>query len=287
MKHSTDLASPHRCHFLVIPKELRIEIYGYLLKPWKLQARSYTEYSTSGLSEREIVKSSFYGKVLEKALNPQLLQVCKTIHSEAQHVLAEPCVLALLPSVHGGPPRHKHERPIDISLFSSARCIRLIELRVTSLPRTAADDFTYSQILAKQFNTNLQVQKLHLTVDDIVTDDPWEGLEATSNATRLHDIRQLLEIWSKLQPLKSFIFSLEIVGVERGLHWQWVLDRKSTEDWQQERGLINDHDGMAGSCRHDVNLADYCADYEEDRLHFILNEVKRAFPMTEKWKSRR
>lgn len=256
MEHSTDLASPRRCHLLEIPKEIRIDIYGYLLKPWKLQARSYTEYSTSGLSEREIVKSSFYGKVLEKALSPQLLQVCKTIHSEAQHVLAEPCVLALLPSVHGGPPRHRHERPIDISLFSSARCIGLIELRVMSLPHTAADDLMYSQILAKQFNMNIQVQGLHLTVDDIVTDDPWEGLQATSNATRLQDIRQLLEIWSKLQPLKSFIFSLEIVGVERGLHWQWEMDRKSTQDWQQERGVINDSDGMLGSCRYIATLAD-------------------------------
>ena len=38
---------------------------------------------------------------------------------------------------------------------------------------------------------------------------------------------------------------------------------------------------------HDVALADYRADYDEERLHFILNEVKTAFPVTEEWKSRR
>lgn len=134
--------------FQWLPKELRLEIYEYILKPeylmitskWSsgLRAKSITaQMQISGTDEPVYYAKGVHDGKEEKTLYPAILRTCNQIHAEAKTILYRPETLILSPLMM--PLKPKRHAEANIFRHHSPGTVPLSPLTIPVTPKRHAE----------------------------------------------------------------------------------------------------------------------------------------------------
>ncbi|KAK4894920.1 hypothetical protein LTR27_007042 [Elasticomyces elasticus] len=144
------------CYFLAMPKELRLQIYEYLLRPDCIQLHSY---------DHELPATVYYAdmnRILPRSLQPQILRTCRQVVDEAQATLYAPDHLRMKPSVRRDEflGMGLFARPFPASRLRQDRSPQTLTMELCTSFETMATDLAHSiglaELLGKEVRAGVQ-----------------------------------------------------------------------------------------------------------------------------------
>lgn len=212
---------PPRLSLLGLPKEMRLEICEYLLKPWTVEVVTPDEPTIFGVSEQTFFTTRCFARAVGKQLYPEILRTCQKVHVEAAHLLLGPRRLALYPSLENSTDKSSF-RHLNFNHFRSLRHISFLQVELNTTRRMVAEDIAHSKLLANVLQQRSRVQTLTL---DIVAYEEAGYLD--EDCTELADWHRLFQIWSPLAP--SHAFTLRLIKYD--YQYRDAADNVSDEDF--------------------------------------------------------
>ncbi|KAK5687875.1 hypothetical protein LTR17_026688 [Elasticomyces elasticus] len=178
------------CYFLNLPKEIRLDVYDYLLQPDYIDLETEGNPTLVGLSNEDIAR------VLEYTIptSQKVLRTCSQIYDEAVATLYKPRKLEIVPSdtrmkPAGYPPLHKFctARLRDILILPT------LEIAVLTTAHTLAEDALHSAFFTAILRPGTVVKKLILHIGD-----GWSEYDEPAEAERhFAGLSQIVKDWGK------------------------------------------------------------------------------------------
>ena len=231
-------------NFLGLPKDLRLEIYEYLLVP---RQSSFYKFEGDGKNENMYltgfhanVESSgntqFYECSRHNELHPQILQSCQAIYKEAEDLLYRPEVLELSPSRRFF---SSHFRPhvIDDETFSRLHQVEMLVLFLDVGYSKGHTDIRHSQALAKALHRDMGMHTANIRItalSDCETSASHNSL-ASAYTGMIYTWADLLKTFARIS------FFIQIGGI--------YVDLSKIGDVWEEKGVsdgLNDSDDEGG-----------------------------------------
>ncbi|KAK5687876.1 hypothetical protein LTR17_026689 [Elasticomyces elasticus] len=197
-----------RCYLLELPKELRLQIYEYLLRPECIHLYTYDSPTIVGLSQDEIARTRVYHQFTSDDppmdLHPHILSVCHQVYDEALASLHKPYTLQIEPSCGGS----FHQdlatgktvlRIFDATRLCNVRILPTLRIRLCTGYTTGIEDIAHSTFFATLLRAVSVVKKLELR-----TSVGWEEEEEVDDDTSeeqkyLSNLEALVKIWGDLK----------------------------------------------------------------------------------------
>ena len=229
--------------FLELPKELRLCIYEYLLKPALIEIYSFDVPSIVGLDDDEVAKSRFYADPVGTRLYPEILRACKTIHAEAHSILYMPTSLELRSTF-----QHTREEVskeldhvIDARKLGEVRQLDELCLDLTAIKGSKDEDLAHSRVLAKLINPRMKISTLAVRVRRAYDYNDYEFEEAETDPDTMMEI---FNIWASV--IRATTVKLTAIETEDGNKTTCVIgwSKHNGEDWHRttNQGMWNNLD---------------------------------------------
>lgn len=281
------MASPARCHLLELPKELRIEICEYLVRPWELQIYSNSPHTCtrhtcthkkSAWSDPPTITIYFAPK--QNTLHPSLLRVCRIIHDDAAPLLLQPIELTFQHSFDDETdrPHGKYDlRPVHVSVLRKIKNVQAVNLSLATWADGAAGMMLNSENLAHCLRLGLvQCVTLNLAdwpcLDEVDEDDGHGEVENGSQEDV--DLSNLVQNVA-LNPPNSLVGDEdEIEGEYAEADW-YEDDQYNEDDGYDEGDEYDEDDG------HDEDIETGKETPGLDALLAIANHWGQALPCKE------
>jgi hypothetical protein len=148
-----------RCYLLEIPVELRLHIYGLLLKPSEIEVTSSDTPSILTLSKETVEKTRFHVLRASRNLHINILSTCHQLHNEATPLLYQPLSLTLKPSCGE---MDSHGRTFNVQRLSHMNKIDTLLIDLITTDETVLEDKAHSEILAGNLPEQLEVSTFTL-----------------------------------------------------------------------------------------------------------------------------
>lgn len=219
-------------NFLGLPKELRFNVYDYVLKPCVLRVFSYSyrddDDNIPNLSDPRVAQTGFYGTTREMELCPQLLRTCKTVHEEAGSILYNPTHLELAPSFRWGPP-DESERKFDATKLTRIRRLDTLEVDLYTISVSKEVDMLHSRALVRCVHPNLAIRKcsLHIRENDEFDHDLDDGVQYNLKA-----IIAVLKTWKGVLKAKNYDAKIT-VNLAEDIAGKWC--KMAPKEWEEDK----------------------------------------------------
>ncbi|KAK5730625.1 hypothetical protein LTR15_000562 [Elasticomyces elasticus] len=177
------------CYFLALPKELRLQIYEYLLRPDCIQLHSY-DHET--LAADATVYYADMDRILPRSLHPQILRTCRQVVDEAQATLYAPDHLRLKPAVRRYDFLNMNllARPFPASRLCQNRSLQTLTVKFCTSFATMAADLLHSIGLAELLDEK-RVRELKLVVNDAW----WLSLNKGLSEEIMVSLEDMIRTW--------------------------------------------------------------------------------------------
>ncbi|KAK4894921.1 hypothetical protein LTR27_007043 [Elasticomyces elasticus] len=192
------------CYFLELPKELRLQIYDYLLRPACIRLCTYDSPTIVGLSQDEIASTRVYHQFTSNdppmELHPHILRACHQVYDEASASLHKPYTLQIEPS-WGGPFQQLQDqvtgktvlRNFDAARLCNVRILPILCIELCTSPLTGNEDIAHSTLFANILRTVSEVKKLELCISDAWEED-HDG-DSSEEQTYFSNLESMIKIW--------------------------------------------------------------------------------------------
>ncbi|KAK5741809.1 hypothetical protein LTS12_024486 [Elasticomyces elasticus] len=188
------------CYFLALPKELRLQIYEYLMRPDYIQLHSYDQPSAAGIAMEELAQSRIYCGNLHGLESPQrytqIVRTCRPVNDEAEATLYTPDRLVLDPAVRRFCAGGEHNAALPPQWFNagklrSIRSLRSLEVHVCTSSSSRNEDLALSLCFAESLSN---VKKTGGFVLHLV--DLWHpSCDVGGMQTIVENLEDLIKIW--------------------------------------------------------------------------------------------
>lgn len=184
-----DTMAPNPCYFLeMLPKELRLNVYEYLVKPSEIHIKSKDEPTLSGLSKQDIAATEFHTKGFnDDSLHLALLRTCRMIYNEALPILTRPSILVMHPSAPESADDDDDGPVVDASWLPQLHLLDTLRLTLGTVPNIVTEDLQHSQFLANCLGGKFRLKSLELVIDEYPA---LESSDAEIHTTKLDDLAQ-------------------------------------------------------------------------------------------------
>lgn len=242
---------------LELPKELRLQIYEYLLVPECIAVFSFDGVGAERTRSEEKITAvdegpiRFYAKLVDCAVHPAILQTCSQLHAEASHLVYLPTTLELNPSRPGLVEEEVDDLKVHIldaphlARIRRVSCLRVL-LPVSSF--TTVIDLAHSLALRNSLADGLLVQDLvvRLPGNSAANEEIMSGL-----------------IGAIVQKLEASKITLKAESAYHGfLATLWL--QKIDGTWQDRRSLF-EVDDMHGESIVSLHVRASGANFEQMR----------------------
>ena len=192
-------------NFLGLPKELRLNVYDYTLRPHTLRIYSYERDSVQDDTNDQLARTVFWTEPSTMEVWPQLLRTCKVIHDEAENILFSPSNLDLCPSfAEGGPDEND-------ALFDATKLFRIhrleqLKLELIATARSRTEDVMHSRILKECISPGATIGKVVVRIRDTHSNEYIPG----ENRPNLNAMLEVLNTWNGV--LKSANYEVLVIA---------------------------------------------------------------------------
>ncbi|KAK3616730.1 hypothetical protein LTR56_025763 [Elasticomyces elasticus] len=222
LEHTDTVDKP--CHFLKIAKELRLQIYGYLLAPSVIYVRTWEQPERVGLPAEDAdgIRPFISGpEEREGRVYPSILGTCQQIYNEAQQTLHSPQELLFVicldthgrerGTVRGGKYYDKHNGPFSHTSIHHIRSLGLITVQLAKGTGDMEKMMAHTSYFTHHLKDVNKVQKLEVFVNmDDCPCDPEKVLEY------MMLFLSLLKMWSNLGT--GAVKTIEVYGSGSGYY---------------------------------------------------------------------
>ncbi|KAK4907881.1 hypothetical protein LTR49_023155 [Elasticomyces elasticus] len=224
------------CYFLNLPKEIRLDVYDYLLQPdyldLEIDLETHGDPTLVGLSNEDIARTRVYHTWYPKgtqALHPQILRTCSQIYDEAVATLYKPRELEIIPSdARMKPAGHKPLHKFCTARLRDILVLPTLDITVCSIAYTLAEDALHSAFCTAILRPGAVVNTLILHIED-----GWSESDEPVEAERhLAGLTQIVKDWGK-SGFGAFI-RLRLISLCNNEQIEW--HKIKGEQWREAPG---------------------------------------------------
>ncbi|KAK5727833.1 hypothetical protein LTR17_012376 [Elasticomyces elasticus] len=286
LEHADTVDKP--CHLLKIAKELRLQIYGYLLAPSVIYIRTWEQPERVGLPAEDAggIRPFISGPESNEGLvYPSVLRTCQQIYNEAQQTLHSPRELLFVVcldthgrergTVRGGKYYDKQNGPFSHTSIHHIRSLELITVQLSKGTGDMEKMMAHTSFFTHHLKDVNKVQKLDVFVN---VDDCPSDPEKVPEYMRL--FLSLLKMWSNLGTgvVKTtevydsgYGYVESLCKFEEG-EWTFSIRDGLTLYTYDNTILVNPHPREVSDMR--VYLAQPTAEYGEDSQYLHPNMLR-------------
>ncbi|KAK3621754.1 hypothetical protein LTR56_009713 [Elasticomyces elasticus] len=196
------------CYFLGLPKELRLQIYDYLLRPDCIKLENHDSPTIIGLSQDEIARTRVYHRFTNDYpstdLHPHILRVCHQVYEEALPSLHKPYTLCIEPSL-SGPCQSFHDsitgktvlRIFDAARLCNVRILPTLHIRLCTSGATGIENIAHSTFFANILSNVSEVKMVELTISDTWEED--DAVDPLEDENYLSNLEAMIKVWGDIK----------------------------------------------------------------------------------------